>query len=88
LQHKIIFGSSLSLSVISNQLSKLDPPEIIRCDDVMHKESELNLKVYLRFNGSFCCEPCSIIKGSDVERCFSQFLYLVPKCLEKDSGEP
>ena len=39
------------------------------------REIPLNYKVESKFCGEFICEPNPMFQGSDVERCFSPFLY-------------
>ena len=45
---------------------------------VTTREIPLDYKVESHFRGEFLCEPNPLFKGSDIERCFSQFLYPPP----------
>ena len=45
---------------------------------VTTREIPLNYRVESHFRGEFICEPNFLFQGSDVERCFSSFLYPPP----------
>ena len=45
---------------------------------VIIRDIPLDFKVESNFRGEFICEPNLLFQGSDVERCFSPFLYPPP----------
>ena len=45
---------------------------------VTTRKIPLDYKVTSHFRGEFICEPNPLFKGSDIEKCFGQFLYPPP----------
>lgn len=93
---KLNLWFKFKLIFLGSRVSPLEPPKYLEekrlIEDskgsylgIMDEIMELNLKVFSRFDSKFICELLASMEGSDVQRCFCEYLFPFPTFLENSS---